>query len=695
MKQSDFTGYARLLKNWVAFSQKHLYICPERPDLICYGAGEHGHWGVHTHQKAFSAFATLAALTEIDLTDFPLTREQVLEQALGMLRYSLETHLEGSFVCTDGSKWGHNWIYVLGIERMFHGIEAIEEHLTAADSALLKKVLLSESDFILHDYPIQAGLTKNNKPESNIWNGAVLYRTAYLYQDAPNRAEYLEKAQRFFANGISVESDENSDEIVDGRRIGDLFVGANMFDSYACNHHGYLNIGYMNICLSNIAMLHFFLKARGIKGDDIIYHHMHDQWKLIRATTFDDGRLLRVGGDSRARYCYCQDYALPSWALIEDLYQEDCSMLTSGWLRILQQETDANADGSFLSNRFGHFENLSPVYYTRLETDRANTISMVLYWHSKFDLAGTKTTEPITLWQDEYHGAAFVSKGERFASFTWRASEKPQALIVPKNDSSLAEWRYNLSSRIYGVGRQNFDEVEHQHIETFDGGFLSYGTTICYSDDFMAEGQQKETLARKYIAFAALPDEHTVLCLHYAKALNRAFVSEITGTYWNVPNDIFNGRQRKITSGRGTRYLRGGDYADQYETISLGNYVNVDDKIGLASKDPLTLVRRGYRQVEIKDRERSGTLYAEEICAPYHKEYRWVERNEELLDTGFAISLGDIAETRRLYDSLEYREENGLRLLSVIGRDGKRYTLTADFTSSSAPFEADLLSQSS
>ena len=67
MKQSDFTGYARLLKNWVAFSQKHLYICPERPDLICYGAGEHGHWGVHTHQKAFSAFATLAAAAAGDI----------------------------------------------------------------------------------------------------------------------------------------------------------------------------------------------------------------------------------------------------------------------------------------------------------------------------------------------------------------------------------------------------------------------------------------------------------------------------------------------------------------------------------------------------------------------------------------------------------------------------------------------------
>ena len=45
-----FETCAELLANWVVFSQKHLYECPEREGLICYGAGEHGHWGVHMHQ---------------------------------------------------------------------------------------------------------------------------------------------------------------------------------------------------------------------------------------------------------------------------------------------------------------------------------------------------------------------------------------------------------------------------------------------------------------------------------------------------------------------------------------------------------------------------------------------------------------------------------------------------------------------
>ncbi|MBQ2955430.1 MAG: hypothetical protein IJE08_03115 [Clostridia bacterium] len=679
MSHFPMKGYVDLLAKWVAFSQKHLYYCPEREGLICYGAGEHGHWGVHTHQKAFSGFAVAAMCDDIDWAQYGLTRETVLSQALGMLRYNLSTHLTGDFVCTDGEKWGNNWIYVLGVERMFHAVEAIWEHLTDKDQAMLRAMMINECDFLLEEYPIKAGLVKDNKPESNIWNGATLYRGAFMYPDAPNRERYIEKAQRFFANGISIESDENSDEIVDGRRVGDMFVGANMFDSFACNHHGYMNVGYMVISLSNIAMLHFSLKARGLKADDIVYHNMKGQWELIRTCTFDDGRLLRIGGDSRARYCYCQDYAIPMWAMIEDLYGEDCSMLEQGWLKILEKETETNGDGSFLSNRFGAFEELSPVYYTRLETDRANVISMAIYWHKKYGLGGDKPTQTLASWHDDYHGASMVADDRRYASFVWRSSEKPQGMLLPMDDSSLAEWRYNLAGRIQGVGRKNFDEVDGHSEWMFEGGFLTSGSTIVYSDDFMAEGQLKETMARKSVAFAALPDGASVLALQHADALNRTFVSSVRGVYWNVANDIFNKRVRTVVHENGRDILQGGDYAKRFEIIDAGRWVNVDGKIGLASLAPLSIVRMGERQVEIKGRENSATLYAEEICAPFSMRRRWYDRGENLLKAGFAMTLGGPEDVKAMADTLFEPELPGLRAVGVTGRDGKKYVLAANF----------------
>ena len=679
MGKLNFNGYAKLLRDWVVFSKKHLYRCPEDPTLVCYGNGIATNWGVQTNFKAFSAFAIAGVLDEIDFSDTGTTKEEVLEESLAMLRYSLRTHLTGDFNGTDGGRWGHSWIYALGIERMFHAIEALEDYLTDDDRARLRTMMISESDFILNEYPIVAGLVENNKPESNIWNGAILYRTAVLYPDAPNKDAYIEKAIKFFANGISIEADENSDEMVGGYRVGDLFVGANLFDSFSCNHHRYLNVGYMNICISNLAMLHFFMKSQNVRAHDMVYHNLKGLWELVRTANFDDGRLFRMGGDTRARYCYCQDYALVGWQLIEDLYGEDLSELENGWLEILERECEANGDGSFLSERCGYFEKSSPLYYTRLESDRANAISMVLYWHKKYDFNGEGVSKKISVWKDEYHGAALVSGGGRLASFSLRAAEHASALLATEEDSSLCEWRNNMTSKIYGVGHTNVDEAEGAKINTFDGGFIASATAIAVCDDF-GEGQSKEYMARKHVAFAALPDDSTVLSVQYADALNRVYLKESAGILFNVPNDVYNLMQRSFYTEKGDFTLHGGRLGEVQEEKEIGNFANVDGKIGIASASPLTLVRRAKRQIEIKGRRDGGTLYCEEINTQFFGEHRWLNRGDTVYDVAFAASLGDADKTKALYDSLASYSNDGVRTVSAIGKDGVLYALSANFT---------------
>ena len=690
MNKQVFQGYADLLRDWIVFSQKHLYRCPENKSLIVYGAGEHGHWGVHTQQKAFSAFAIAATLPEIDFSNTPITKEEVLDEALGMLRYTLRTHKSGDSLCTDGQQWGYNWIYALGIERMYHAIEALDAYLTEEDRALIRTVLIAESEFVLNEYTVEAGLVENNKPESNIWNGAILYRTAHLYPDLVDVEKYKEKARVFFANGMSIESDEFSDEIVSGVRIRDVFVGANMFDSRACNHHRYMNVGYMNICLSNVAMLHFFFKGQGVPCEDIVYRHLSEMWELIRTMTFEDGRLLRIGGDSRIRYSYCQDYALPAWCLAEDYLNEDCSCLLDGWLGILRTETAANGDGSFLSNRCGGFECRTPVYYTRLESDRANTISMLLYWYSRFGFEGKKEPHLLHSWTDEYHGAGFSSSGNRYASFVWRSAERPQALLVPKDDSSLAEWRYNLAGMVKGIGRLQLPRIKEHSVKLFDGGFLTVGRCDSFTSEFLAEGQEDETTAERRIAFAALPDEKTVLEIQYIKTPNRVFLTEITGTYWSIPNDIFNKRQRYLSYETGEGYYSGGNYARRFEMIPIGHYVTVDHKIGLASKDPLTLVRRGERQVNVRKKDITS-LYCEEICSHFSMEPRWYDRGTEIVDTAFAMTLGDESDTKKLSEELFYPALDGFRTVGVRRADGESFLLVVNFGDGDSTFRANTI----
>jgi len=137
--------YLRILERWPAYAERFWWNDPARPDLGCFGTG-YNSWGVQTNQKYLGAMAILATHPELDEAVAGCSREAILDRALRALRYSLATHVSGDHHCSDGTRWGHTWISALGIERMMHGVEALEEHLTDADRAGLRRVLTSEAD---------------------------------------------------------------------------------------------------------------------------------------------------------------------------------------------------------------------------------------------------------------------------------------------------------------------------------------------------------------------------------------------------------------------------------------------------------------------------------------------------------------------------------------------------------------------
>lgn len=684
MKNTKSKEYIRLLTPWIKDSQQYLYTFPDRPELMCYGTG-YNSWGVQTNQKALSAFAVAALDPDSDFSPYGLTREEVLEQAMAMLRFSLQSHIEGDYCCADGEKWGHTWISALGIERMMHGVELLIPHLTIEDQALLRKVLVSEADWLLEHYTIEAGLIAKdgkNKPESNIWNGAILSRVATMYPDTPNAEAYKEKATHFFINGISLESDETNFTVYDGIKVRDSFRGANFFNSFALDHHGYMNLGYMIICLSNIAMLHFFYKNRNEKPPAALYHNAKELWALARSMTYEDGRLNRIGGDTRIRYCYCQDYALPAWLLAEDVFDEDCSMLEDGWLNILRTETDYNGDGSFLSARCAGLKNVSPLYYTRLESDRGNAISMMALWHRQFNLSGSKSAIEKKSWFSKYHGAYMLKGEKRMASFVWRSAEPSQGQCAPVCESSLLEWRGNLTGQIHGLGSAQREIVLEHSGQSFEGGFITYGKNLCESSIFVAEGQKIDNQAIKSLAFAALPDDRTVLCIQSADAKNRTIISQVQGLLLNVPNDLFNHSIREYATAKGIYRLHGGDRGVP-ETINAGKWLCVDNKVGVVEVNKeLMIVRPGHRQISLKSMghgtsHKAGALYCDEVCSVYENRQRWYSAGEHIYDSAFAIIVGDSDETQSFSKTVGALPNLPKDVLSVVatGEDGQEYAL--------------------
>lgn len=678
------------LSAWVPFAEGHRFTPPDRPDLGCFGTG-YDSWGVQTNQKYAGACAVLAADPDLDAALCGAVRDELLDRALRALRFSLASHLTGSYRCTDGARWGGTWISALGVERMMHGVDAVCEHLSEADRDALRRVLTAEAEAQLGAEVVADpwASTGRNKPESNVWNGAVLARAALMWPDEPHADDWQDKATCFFVNGISVPADAADMTPVRGRPVGEWHVGANFLPHYALDHHGYLNVGYMVICLSNVAMLHFAFRARGRQPPAALYHHAADLWGLVKRLIFPSGRLIRVGGDTRQRYCYCQDYLVPALLWAADHLQDPHALrLAHEAVGLMQTEQQAGGDGSFLGRRLAHVARANPYYYTRLESDKAVVLSMAARWVQQFGIHSPEPTEPFEDavaggWEEPEHGAAFHRCPTRLVSWSWRAAERPQGLCLPPDAGHLAEWQENLAGSVRPLGVCGGRVVHGQRTCSFEGGFVTAGRTNEGAEANLPEGWRRSDLVEHRIAFAALPDGHTAVRLELASiGALRLYLGGVEGVALRVANDLFNGMKRTYYGQRGVHAADGPPPAD--ECVEMGSpWLNVEDRIGLIG----VYGARSWWLVRTARREGgyAGSIYSDRLCFPARLALHEALGPADLLDTGcLVLSSVDAASTERLWrDGIARRLDCGegrARAVLVLGRDGEAYVLAANFS---------------
>lgn len=693
---------ASVLSRWLAWAQQDWRDCPDRPGLGYYGTG-YNDWGVQTNQKYVAAAGTLATWQDLDVAGGSSSREHLAGRALAGLRYSLATHKTGDYACMDGRKWGHTWISALGIERMMSAVHAMDGLLADADRAALRRVLVSEADYQLGEvseeahHGVGAGLwadSRRNWPESNYWNGALLVRTAAMYADHPNAGAWLERGVRFLVNAISVPADAACEQVLDGKPVRERHVGANFFPNYALDHHGYLNVGYMVICLSNAAMLHYGMKMLGAPVPQSAYHHVEDLWQVVKGFLFQDGRLARVGGDTRQRYCYCQDYLAPSLVMALDVLGDpDASPLLEGAVGLATIEQDHNGDGSFLSDRCGRLRQESLYYYTRLESDKACTLAMAAQWlrqAGKDFAVGAKPRllRPIdAAWAEPEHGAVMHRCRTRLASWSWRAAEPPQGLCLPPAASHLAEWSENMAGRVRLAQEPRERKTVLRHVERLlPGGFLTAGAMADGMRAELAEGWRTDDPVPHQYAVAALPDGRTMVVMEYCRPekLRRVFLKECKGFKLNVPNDLFN-RNRRSLSGEFGR-MRVKSPARQPEALELDSrWVCVDgvlSVVGLYGCDRWTLLNPCQRTGGP-----GGSLYVLELCWPYSPGVVDRMNDGPVLDcASAALSGAGPEEARRTAEWVQahpvFRGEAGgaiVRAVTIGGADGRLYIVAANF----------------
>lgn len=540
-----------------------------------YGTG-YTSWGMQTTMQYLSAAGAVA----VHGAD-PPTRRWARTRALATLRYIIATHLTGFSDAEDGRRWGRTWISVLGLERTGWVIDELGNDLEPRYRGGLRRLLIDEADWQCDHHEragiggIQAGRWESdgkNRPESNIWCGAHLWRTAERFPDEARAETWRETAVRFLVNGVSVPSDATSDAVVDGVQVRDVHAGANFFESYALDHHGYLNVGYMVICASNAAITLMDLRSQGRRVPESLLWHQQDLWHQIRQFVAPDGRLIRIGGDTRVRYAYCQEYLMPALMMAHEEFSDPkAAHLISGMLRMIDRERVESGDGSLYGRRLLGLGRSHPYYRARLETDRACALS--LWWHHHLlstsrqipterrpsaPEASRAPSEVTSGWADPDHGAAFDRGPRRTASVSWRAASRSQVLVLPTDRSDMAEWSMNLSPvhQFEGQGRaisptespREQRRVVGYTLDPFPGGFVSVGRIEEGRALSIAEGwRREEPVADSWIAVAALPDDATVIGLHLSRARGlRPPLLSAHGLNLLIPDDVHNPRRQTL-----------------------------------------------------------------------------------------------------------------------------------------------------
>lgn len=202
------------------------------------------HW-IRPNTGTVEALCFLYRFGPYDEKIVGLSRQELLRQAIvPMIRYLTETHVTGSRPTGDGKPWGDAWQSAHWAQMLGRGAWWVFDNLPQELQVAVRRVVRHEAERIANSNP-PSQLKGDTKAEENAWNAQILSVAILLMPHDERVPEWNRQFQRWTMSAFLRPADKNCTTTVDGRPVAEQFTGANIFDDFTLENHGFVHPDYM------------------------------------------------------------------------------------------------------------------------------------------------------------------------------------------------------------------------------------------------------------------------------------------------------------------------------------------------------------------------------------------------------------------------------------------------------------------
>ncbi len=479
----------------------------------------------------------------------------------------------------------------------------------------IRRLLESECEYeLLRDIP--TGYDGDTKAEENGWEADVLAAALGLFPDHEKAPQWFDRLREFAVNSYSHSSDANDTTVIDpeydGKRVCDLYRGANLFDDYTLQNHHLFHTSYQNVVMQELGEAALALKlfqnelhgGEKWKTNSLMHNNQEVMDNVLNRLALADGELAMPNGNDWSLFLFDQITSYSTMACF--LADPNALFLENMAYKYIKARQKTTPDGSWLLR--------SDVGARRMGVE-GHRVMMTWLMH---EVMPTASVKPAT-WNgflSEYGKTYFFpcqnivkgSSADRFTTFSWSDGLKSYTGYIasnnPDNNKIIVPYRANNTGNFIG-----WYDVEGR---ATNASPVVKGILEQREDSYVMNGElntNDSTLNNRFAIYSG--PKNAVIYLDEVTANADVTINGAKGGLMAISVDEFTRPSRRLYhDGVFSGYDSDGSVFVDMET----EWVNIDGQLGF--------VTLGNRSMGFGDRGNNNSIMTARLYPLYSRESR-------------------------------------------------------------------------